>query len=79
MAITTDAMPLGNATGMMPEERAILGRWIAGGASRRRKIRESFAWLTECRHCEPRAKQSRGAHRLLDCFGAKLLAMTAFL
>ncbi len=32
MAVTTDAMPLGNATGMMPEERAILGRWIAGGA-----------------------------------------------
>ncbi|PKU24486.1 urate hydroxylase PuuD [Telmatospirillum siberiense] len=32
MAVTTDAMPLGNATGMTPEERIILGRWIAGGA-----------------------------------------------
>jgi uncharacterized membrane protein len=32
MAVTTDAMPLGNATGMTPEERTILGRWIAGGA-----------------------------------------------
>jgi uncharacterized membrane protein len=34
MAVITDAMPLGNATGMTPEERVILGRWIAGGAKR---------------------------------------------
>jgi uncharacterized membrane protein len=34
MAVSTDVMPLGNATGMTPEERIILGRWIAGGAKR---------------------------------------------
>jgi uncharacterized membrane protein len=34
MAVSTDAMPLGNATGMTAEERIILGRWIAGGAKR---------------------------------------------
>jgi len=34
MAVSTDAMPLGNATGMTAEERIILGRWIAGGAQR---------------------------------------------
>ena len=34
MAVTTDAMPLGNATGMTAEERTILGRWIAAGAKR---------------------------------------------
>ncbi|MDR3437306.1 urate hydroxylase PuuD [Telmatospirillum sp.] len=34
MAVTTDAMPLGNATGMSQEERAILGRWIGAGAKR---------------------------------------------
>jgi uncharacterized membrane protein len=32
MAVATDAMPLGNATGMTAEERIILGRWIADGA-----------------------------------------------
>lgn len=32
MAVSTDAMPLGNATGMTVEERTILGRWIDGGA-----------------------------------------------
>lgn len=31
-AVTTQTMPLGNITNMQPEERAILGRWIAAGA-----------------------------------------------
>ncbi len=31
-AVATPTMPLGNITNMQPEERAILGRWIAGGA-----------------------------------------------
>jgi len=32
-AVTTMAMPLGNKTGITPEERIILGRWIEEGAS----------------------------------------------
>ena len=32
MAVTTEAMPLGNVTHMTPSERAQLGTWIAGGA-----------------------------------------------
>ena len=32
VAVDSTAMPLGNATGMTPEERTILGRWIAEGA-----------------------------------------------
>ncbi|MEC9459742.1 MAG: urate hydroxylase PuuD [SAR324 cluster bacterium] len=32
-AVTTLAMPLGNKTGITPEERIILGRWIEEGAS----------------------------------------------
>jgi uncharacterized membrane protein len=32
-AVDSDTMPLGNATGMTTEERAILGRWIDGGAA----------------------------------------------
>jgi uncharacterized membrane protein len=31
-AVETQAMPLGNVTGMMPAERTLLGRWIAQGA-----------------------------------------------
>ncbi len=31
--VTTIAMPLGNKTGITPEERIILGRWIEEGAS----------------------------------------------
>ena len=31
--VTTNAMPLGNKTGITPEERIILGRWIDEGAS----------------------------------------------
>jgi uncharacterized membrane protein len=31
-AVTTPTMPLGNVTNMQPEERAILGKWIADGA-----------------------------------------------
>jgi uncharacterized membrane protein len=31
--VTTMAMPLGNKTGITPEERIILGRWIEEGAS----------------------------------------------
>jgi uncharacterized membrane protein len=34
MAVASDAMPLGNITGMTPEERTILGRWIASGSRR---------------------------------------------
>ena len=34
LAVDSHTMPLGNATGMTDEERAILGRWIAGGAGR---------------------------------------------
>jgi uncharacterized membrane protein len=30
--VVTDAMPLGNLTGITPEERALLGRWYEGGA-----------------------------------------------
>jgi uncharacterized membrane protein len=33
MAVLTHAMPLGNKTGMLPEERALIGRWIDGGAT----------------------------------------------
>jgi uncharacterized membrane protein len=32
VAVDSPAMPLGNATGMTPEERTILGRWIDEGA-----------------------------------------------
>jgi uncharacterized membrane protein len=32
-AVETKAMPLGNATGMTEEERALLGRWIEQGAA----------------------------------------------
>jgi len=31
-AVTTQAMPIGNLTGMLPDERARVGAWIAGGA-----------------------------------------------
>jgi uncharacterized membrane protein len=31
-AVRTDAMPLGNVTGMTQAERDLLGRWIAQGA-----------------------------------------------
>ncbi len=31
-AVATEAMPLGNLTGMTAGERALLGRWIAQGA-----------------------------------------------
>jgi len=31
-AVLSDGMPLGNKTGMVPEERALLGRWIENGA-----------------------------------------------
>ena len=31
-AVETTSMPLGNKTGMTPEERATLGRWIDAGA-----------------------------------------------
>ena len=31
-AVETQTMPLGNKTGITPEERALLGRWIAAGA-----------------------------------------------
>jgi uncharacterized membrane protein len=30
--IATQAMPIGNLTKMTPEERALLGRWLAAGA-----------------------------------------------
>jgi uncharacterized membrane protein len=30
--VATDTMPLGNKTGMTPEERDVIGRWIAEGA-----------------------------------------------
>ncbi|MCA1941562.1 MAG: hypothetical protein LDL26_11235, partial [Caenispirillum bisanense] len=29
-AVRSEAMPLGNVTTMQPEERALLGRWLAG-------------------------------------------------
>ena len=32
MAVQTRAMPLGNKTGMLPQEREIIGRWIDAGA-----------------------------------------------
>jgi len=32
MSVLTRAMPLGNKTGMLPEERDLIGRWIDGGA-----------------------------------------------
>jgi uncharacterized membrane protein len=32
-AVITMAMPLGNKTGITPEERIILGRWIEEGAA----------------------------------------------
>ena len=32
MAVSTHVMPLGNKTGMLPEERDLVGRWIEGGA-----------------------------------------------
>ena len=31
-AVETDSMPLGNMTGMTPQERATLGAWVAAGA-----------------------------------------------
>jgi uncharacterized membrane protein len=31
-AVETETMPLANKTGMTPEERALLARWIAAGA-----------------------------------------------
>lgn len=30
-AVASEAMPLGNVTGITPEERALLGLWIATG------------------------------------------------
>ncbi|HXQ40583.1 MAG TPA: urate hydroxylase PuuD [Candidatus Udaeobacter sp.] len=32
MAVRTRAMPLGNKTGMLPQERVMIGRWIDAGA-----------------------------------------------
>jgi len=32
MAVDTNAMPLGNKTGMTDQERTVLGAWIAEGA-----------------------------------------------
>jgi uncharacterized membrane protein len=32
-AVATQAMPLGNITGMTPHERELIGRWVAQGAS----------------------------------------------
>jgi uncharacterized membrane protein len=32
-AIATQAMPIGNLTRMTPEERALLGKWLAAGAT----------------------------------------------
>jgi uncharacterized membrane protein len=32
-SVVTDAMPLGNLTGITPEERALLGRWYESGAA----------------------------------------------
>jgi len=32
-SVVTDAMPLGNLTGITPPERALLGRWYEGGAA----------------------------------------------
>jgi len=32
MAVATRAMPLGNKTGMLPQERQMIGRWIDSGA-----------------------------------------------
>ena len=32
VAVLTKVMPLGNATGMTDDERALLGRWIRQGA-----------------------------------------------
>jgi uncharacterized membrane protein len=32
MAVLTHTMPLGNKTGMLPEERDLIGRWVDGGA-----------------------------------------------
>jgi uncharacterized membrane protein len=32
-AVASQTMPLGNVTNMQPEERTILGRWIAAGAT----------------------------------------------
>jgi uncharacterized membrane protein len=32
MVVMSTAMPLGNRTGMLPEERDLIGRWIDGGA-----------------------------------------------
>ena len=34
MAVLTRAMPLGNKTGMTPEERMLVGRWIDEGAKK---------------------------------------------
>jgi uncharacterized membrane protein len=31
-SVATQAMPIGNLTRMTPEERALLGKWIAAGA-----------------------------------------------
>ena len=31
-SVLTDTMPLGNKTGMTPEERRLLGAWISQGA-----------------------------------------------
>jgi uncharacterized membrane protein len=33
-AVNTQSMPQGNKTGMTVEEREIIGRWIAQGASK---------------------------------------------
>jgi len=33
VAVDAQTMPLGNLTGMTPEERELLGRWIRGGAN----------------------------------------------
>jgi len=32
VAVDAQTMPLGNLTGMTPEERALVGRWIRAGA-----------------------------------------------
>jgi uncharacterized membrane protein len=35
VAVATQTMPLGNLTGMTPDEREHLGRWIRAGATLR--------------------------------------------
>jgi uncharacterized membrane protein len=32
LAVVAKTMPMNNATGITPEERALIGRWYQGGA-----------------------------------------------